>query len=116
MGNNNQPDFLLFAQHGWADTGKAINSLAEAAVADSSTIVTAPSLGLLKTFIRIEPLVDKLEQISTEVIDNYPDVPIKIMGHSMGGLMWLEVLNRNPVLWPFPVWLLLHCGQCASAK
>ena len=93
-----QPDFLLFAQHGWADTGKDINSLANA-VATPRTIVTVPSLGLVQTFIRIEPLVNKLEQIATEVIRTYPNIPLKIMGHSMGGLMWLEVLNRNPQWW-----------------
>ncbi len=96
---SNNPQFLLFAQHGWADTGKAIGKLAQIATANSSTLITAPSLGLINTFIRIEPLVKRLEQIATQVISNYPHVPLKIMGHSMGGLLWLEVLNRNPQWW-----------------
>ncbi len=97
IGNHN-PQFLLFAQHGWADTGNCIGRFAKAA-ADPETMVIAPSLGLIKTFIRIEPLVKQLEQIATATINNYPDTPIKIIGHSMGGLMWLEVLNRNPQWW-----------------
>ncbi|MDJ0568602.1 MAG: alpha/beta hydrolase [Pleurocapsa sp. MO_192.B19] len=95
---NSNPQFLLFAQHGWADTGNDIGRLAKAA-ADSQTLITSPSLGLIKTFIRIEPLVQQVEQIATRVIKNHPYIPIKIMGHSMGGLIWLEVLNRNPQWW-----------------
>lgn len=96
--NNSNLEFLLFAQHGWADTGMSIGSLAKAA-ANSQTVVIAPSLGLMNTFIRIEPLVRQLEKIATEAIANYPSLPLKIIGHSMGGLMWLEVLNRNPQWW-----------------
>lgn len=92
------PDFLLFAQHGWADTGNDIGRLATA-VANSSTIVTAPSLGFIKTFIRIELLVRQIEQIAVGLITRYPDTPLKIVGHSMGGLIWLEVLDRNPQWW-----------------
>lgn len=95
---NSNPQFLLFAQHGWADTGSNIGKLAITA-ADSHTLTIAPSLGLIKTFIRIEPLINQLEQIVIQTINNYPQTPIKILGHSMGGLMWLELLNRNPQWW-----------------
>ena len=95
---NSQPEFLLFAQHGWADTSKNIGNLASGA-ANSQTMVIAPNLGLVKTFIRINPLVSQLEQIAAMAIASYPDTPIKIIGHSMGGLMWLEVLDRNPQWW-----------------
>ncbi len=96
--NNNHPEYLLFAQHGWADTGNDIGKLAQA-IASPQSVITAPSLGLVKTFIRIQPLVEKLEQIATQVINDYPQTPIRIIGHSMGGLMWLEVLYRNPQWW-----------------
>ena len=96
--NNSNPECLLFAQHGWADTGKDIGSLIKAA-ADSQTLIIAPSLGLLKTFIRINPLIEQLEKIASATITEHPDTSIKIVGHSMGGLMWLEVLNRNPQWW-----------------
>ena len=92
------PQYLLFAQHGWADTGNNIGRLARAA-AEPQTKVIVPSLGLVKTFVRIRPLVAKLEQIVKTEIALYPDARIKILGHSMGGLMWLEVLERNPQWW-----------------
>lgn len=95
---NSNSKFLLFAQHGWADTGNDIGKLAHM-VANSQGKITAPSLGFIQTFIRIEPLVERLEQIATEVIANHPDFPIRIIGHSMGGLIWLEALNRNPQWW-----------------
>ncbi|PSB05823.1 lysophospholipase [Pleurocapsa sp. CCALA 161] len=95
---NGHPEYLLFAQHGWADTGNNIGRLVTAAV-DHQTKVIVPSLGLMKTFIRLEPLIQRLEQIATEAIATHPQTPIKIVGHSMGGLMWLEVLERNPQWW-----------------
>ncbi|MEM7593625.1 MAG: alpha/beta hydrolase [Cyanobacteria bacterium P01_A01_bin.83] len=98
MVDSSKPKYLLFAQHGWADTGDQIGNLASSA-ADCQTLTIAPSLGWLKTFIRIQVLVRQLEDIATEVIQDYPETPIKILGHSMGGLIWLEVLNRNPQWW-----------------
>jgi pimeloyl-ACP methyl ester carboxylesterase len=101
--NDNHPEYLLFAQHGWADTGSNIGRLVKAAVnaqtVNTHTKVIVPSLGLINTLIRLEPLVKRLEQIATEAIAAYPHSPIKIVGHSMGGLMWLEVLDRNPQWW-----------------
>ena len=96
--NKSNPQFLLFAQHGWADTGINIGNLAEKA-ADYNTLTIAPSLGLIRTFIKIEPLIQKVEQIATQTIKDYPQTSIKIIGHSMGGLIWLEVLSRNPQWW-----------------
>ena len=96
--NNGNLEYLLFAQHGWADTGNNIGKLLKSAV-DSQTKVIVPSLGLFKTFIRLEPLVKRLETIAAEEISQHPNLPIKIVGHSMGGLMWLEILARNPQWW-----------------
>ena len=96
--NIRNPDYLLFAQHGWADTGNDIGKLVKQA-ADPQALIIAPSLGLLKTFIRIQPLIEQVETIAAETISNYPNIPIRIVGHSMGGLIWLEVLNRHPQWW-----------------
>jgi pimeloyl-ACP methyl ester carboxylesterase len=94
----NSPDFLLFAQHGWADAGNDIGRLAQA-LSTPQTLISAPSLGIIKTFISIKPLVKQLEKVTAEAIHNHPQTPLKVMGHSMGGLIWLEVLNRNPQWW-----------------
>lgn len=108
MVNYDDPEYLLFAQHGWADTGNNIGRLVKAAVNaqtvnpqtnNTQTKVIVPSLGLINTLIRLEPLVKRLEQIATEAIAVHPHSLIKIVGHSMGGLMWLEVLDRNPQWW-----------------
>ena len=92
------PERLLFAQHGWADTGKNIGSLVRKATGDRTKVVV-PSLGLIRTFIRLKPLVLQLEEIAAVEIAAHPQTPIEIVGHSMGGLMWLEVLRRNPQWW-----------------
>ncbi|HLK60844.1 MAG TPA: hypothetical protein VKU00_30045, partial [Chthonomonadaceae bacterium] len=99
MASNADPDTILFAQHGWADTGGPIASLARA-VAPPNTRIVAPNLGLLKTWFRIEPLIARLETIAAEHLNACPDAPIRIIGHSMGGVIWLEVLQRHPEWWP----------------
>ncbi|MGK7898350.1 MAG: alpha/beta fold hydrolase [Xenococcus sp. (in: cyanobacteria)] len=92
------PDFILLAQHGWSDNGDDMGKLAQA-VATTETLVIAPSLGLLKTYWRIEPLIRQLEKITLETINQYPTLPLRLMGHSMGGLICVELLHRHPELW-----------------
>ena len=93
-----EPDFILFAQHGWSDNGKDIGYLAKQLAPDNSLVV-APSLGLVRTYWRIKNLIEKVETIAKSTINQYPQTPLRIMGHSMGGLIWLEVLHRNPQWW-----------------
>jgi hypothetical protein len=92
------PDFILFAQHGWADGAKAIATLART-VATPKTLIVSPDLGWINTWIRMEPLIQRVEQIALDTITQYPETPIRIIGHSMGGLIWLEVLSRHPEWW-----------------
>ena len=89
------PDYLLFAQHGWADTPQAIASLAMR-LAEPQARVIAPDLGWLNTWLWFEPLVNKVEQVATQELARYPETPLRIVGHSMGGLIWLELLTRHP--------------------
>ena len=87
--------FLLFAQHGWADNGKDLNQLAQQLIPKGSQII-APSLGYWQTWLRIEPLIQKLSLIVEMAIANAPQASLRIIAHSMGGLLWLELLARNP--------------------
>jgi len=94
IGDRN-PQFILFAQHGWSDNGKDIQTLA-VALASQDTLVVAPSLGLVKTYWRIKPLVSKLEKLVLETMSQCPQARLKIIGHSLGGLIWLELLDLHP--------------------
>ncbi len=96
--DRNNSDFLLFVQHGWTDDNKDISRLARA-LASPATVAIAPSLGRLRTWLSIEPLIQQVEQIASTTIQKYPTKPIRIIGHSMGGLIWLEVLARHPEWW-----------------
>lgn len=87
--------FILFLQHGWADTSQDISYLARS-LASSNTIIYAPDLGWIDTWLTIASLIDKVEKVAAEAIAKYPDLPWRIIGHSMGGLIWLEVLSRHP--------------------
>lgn len=94
----NQPNLILFAQHGWADDNKQISKLAQT-LAPANTQIIAPDLGWFNTWLKIEPLIEQVEKAASATIASYPDVPWRIIGHSMGGLIWLEVLNRNQEWW-----------------
>ncbi len=93
-----QQDFILFAQHGWADTSQDISYLARS-LAKANTPTYVPDLGWIDTWLTIAPLIAKVEKIAAEAIAKYPDLPLRIVGHSMGGLIWLEVLKRHPEWW-----------------
>jgi pimeloyl-ACP methyl ester carboxylesterase len=93
---------ILFAQHGWADDHRAIAVLASTLASSPemlATTVITPNLGYLKTWLRIEPLIQTVEQIAATTLASYPAVPWRVVGHSMGGLIWLEVLQRHPAWW-----------------
>lgn len=90
--------FLLFAQHGWADTAQRVREMAES-LSPQNPLIYAPDLGWWKTWYRIEPLIDVAEQVAAQAIAKHPDRPLRIIGHSMGGLIWLELLDRHREWW-----------------
>lgn len=46
---------------------------------------------------------------------HFPDAPLRIIGHSMGGLIWLEVLHRHPEWWPRLECLVLLASPVGGA-
>ena len=101
-----KPDYILYAQHGWADIARGIGELAQQ-VASPRARVVVPDLGFINTWIRIEPLIEKVDAIASQVQQAHPNTPMRIVGHSMGGLIWLEVLDRHPEWWPLVESLVL---------
>lgn len=97
---NPTPTYLLFTQHGWADDNQAMMRLAHDLIGpDDRAQIVAPCLGYVQTWLRIEPLIQSVEAIALLHLQAYPTAPIKIVGHSMGGLIWLELLDRHPDWW-----------------
>ncbi|MBE9065370.1 alpha/beta hydrolase [Leptolyngbya cf. ectocarpi LEGE 11479] len=96
---NSQSPYILFVQHGWHDTNRRVHRLGHS-LADAQTEVIAPNLGLIKTWWRMEPLVAEVERVAIAAQQRHPDRPWRIVGHSMGGLIWLELLQRHPDWWP----------------
>jgi hypothetical protein len=86
---------LLFAQHGWADTNQAMQRFGET-VASPGSLVIAPNLGYVRTWLRIEPLIEIAEQEAARALAEHPRAGIRAVGHSMGGLIWIELLTRHP--------------------
>ena len=103
-----RPSYLVFSQHGMVDTHHAMESLAQRNSSDSNSRIIAPDLGFLNTLFNIQPLIEKVETIAICEIRNYPDVPIRIIGCSLGGVIWTEILTRHPEWWPnIESWVLL---------
>lgn len=48
----------------------------------------------------MEPLIQATERQAQSVLARYPSVPLRIIGHSMGGIIWVETLMRHPNWWP----------------
>jgi len=86
---------LLFAQHGWADNNQAMQRFGET-VASPGSLVIAPNLGYVRTWLRIEPLIEIAEHAAARALAEHPDARIRAVGHSMGGLIWIELLARHP--------------------
>lgn len=86
---------LVFAQHGWADDNRAMQRLGQA-LAPSHARVIAPALGFVRTWLRIEPLIQIVERAAEDALAAHPAARLRIVGHSMGGLIWIELLTRHP--------------------
>ncbi|MFQ4135094.1 esterase/lipase family protein [Nodosilinea sp. PGN35] len=99
-------NFILFAQHGWADTNQAMMTLAEQLAGENAQIV-APCLNYAMTWLRMAPLIDQVDALATATLARQPELPLRIVGHSMGGLIWLEVLSRHPEWWQRVEFLVL---------
>jgi len=91
----NSPETILVAQHGWADNNRAMLAFGRA-VASPATLVIAPDLGYRRTWLRMAPLIDTAEQAVEQALQEHPSAILRIVGHSMGGLIWIELLTRRP--------------------
>jgi pimeloyl-ACP methyl ester carboxylesterase len=58
--------------------------------------VIAPKLGYVRTWLRIEPLIESAERAAVAALAEHPHARFRIVGHSMGGLIWIELLTRHP--------------------
>ncbi len=67
---------------------------------DPQSRIIAPDLGYFNTIFAMEALIQNVERIAIQEIADYPDVPIRIMGMSLGGVIWTELLTRHPEWWP----------------
>ncbi|PZV07581.1 MAG: lysophospholipase, partial [Leptolyngbya sp.] len=81
--------YILFAQHGWADTNQSMMTLTERLAGGNAQIV-APCLNYAMTWLRMAPLIDQVDALATATLARQPSLPLRIVGHSMGGLIWLE--------------------------
>ncbi|MER3432220.1 MAG: hypothetical protein C4288_02000 [Leptolyngbya sp. ERB_1_1] len=95
-----QPQTILFAQHGMTDLSgcQTIARLAYALDLKDTLIVT-PEVHWLRTLFYLEPLIQSVEAVVVETLNKYPDVPIRIIATSMGGVLWAELLDRHPEWW-----------------
>ncbi|MEN9219861.1 MAG: hypothetical protein Q6K99_09350 [Thermostichales cyanobacterium BF4_bins_65] len=92
-------EWIVFAQHGMADTAGKMAALARG-VAPSEALVVAPELGFWATFWDLQALVDRLRVEVEQVWQQYPRQPARLIATSLGGVVWVELLHRHPDWWP----------------
>jgi len=61
--------------------------------------ICAPNLGWWRTWGKFAPLKREVERYAQALLDRYPSATADIIGHSMGGLIWLEILADQPEWW-----------------
>lgn len=94
-----KPSYLVFSQHGMVDTCKPMADVAMRS-SDPQSRIIAPDLGYFNTIFSMEPLIAKVEAIASREMAAHPDTPIRILGMSLGGVIWTELLTRHPEWWP----------------
>lgn len=90
---------IIFAQHGMTDNNKLTGRLARK-VAPPQSLIIAPDLGYFATLFAITPLIEQVELKAKKVLEQFPHIPIRLIAVSLGGIIWTEVLFRNPEWWP----------------
>ncbi|GIW09559.1 MAG: hypothetical protein KatS3mg061_0616 [Dehalococcoidia bacterium] len=90
---------VLFVQHGWADRAHSLARLADW-LAPPETISILPDLGPRALWGPLQCLVDHVEEVAGATLAREPTAPLWIVGHSLGGVIWLELLERHPEWWP----------------
>ncbi|WP_267382816.1 alpha/beta hydrolase [Cyanobacterium sp. uoEpiScrs1] len=92
------PDCILFVQHGWTNTYQDILELAKVLKTVKDQIV-ALNFGCLRTWIKSQDILKLIKQKVAEVLNSYPDTLWRIIGYSLGGLLWLDFVDQHPELW-----------------
>jgi alpha-beta hydrolase superfamily lysophospholipase len=88
--------------HGYAEHGGRYAHVADALATQGATVYAPDHIGhgqtdgeraLIRDFERV---VDDLEQVSRIAAEEQGDVPLVVVGHSMGGLLSARFAERNP--------------------
>ncbi len=87
---------ILFSQHGMGEGNQKMQILAQK-VASANTQIITPNLNFLTTFLSLSPLIEKVETSAAETLKKFPGLSFRVIGFSLGGVLWVEVLSRNPV-------------------
>ncbi len=95
-----QPKTILFAQHGMTDLSgsQTISRLAQALHLEN-TVIVAPEVHWIRTLFYLEPLIKSVETEVLATLTRYPDLPMRIIATSMGGVLWVELLDRHSEWW-----------------
>ena len=96
------PQALVLVAHGYSEhSGRYLHVLR--ALAEAGFAAVAPdhrghgrSARLLGFVERFEPILEDLRQVRQEALERIGQVPVFILGHSMGGLVTVRYVQRYP--------------------
>ncbi len=107
------PRRIVQIVHGYAEHGGRYAHVAEALNADGAIVVADDHIGHGRSdgeravITDFDHVVDDLHTLTGIVRDNHPDLPLVLVGHSMGGLLSARYAER----WPDEVAGVAFCGS-----
>ena len=97
-----QPTFAVLLAHGYAEHARRYDHVAERLVAAGAAVLApdhhhhGASEGTKGDIPSLDPLVDDLDAARKLLAGEHPDLPLVLVGHSMGGLLSTLLVQRDP--------------------
>ena len=99
------PTFGVVLAHGYGEHAGRYAHVAARLVAEGATVIAPDhfghgrSAGARAYATSLEPMVDDLQAAAALLRSEHPELPLVLIGHSMGGILATRLAQRDPRAW-----------------